>query len=226
VPAAADTALRDGLASTLRVSEIFHSIQGESSRVGLPTVFVRLTGCPLRCVWCDTAYAFSGGEALAIGEVLQRIAQFDCNTVCLTGGEPLAQKACLPLLAALCDAGYSVSMETSGALDIGGVDPRVARIMDLKAPGSGEHGKNRWENLDLLTDHDELKFVLASREDYDWAVSACRQRRLFERCPVLFSPVQGQLVPAQLAQWILDDRLPLRFQLQLHKLLWGNAQGR
>ena len=223
---AAGTALRTGLASTLRVTEIFHSIQGESSRVGLPTVFVRLTGCPLRCVWCDTAYAFSGGDALTIDEALQRVAQFDCGTVCVTGGEPLAQKGCLPLLDTLCDAGYSVSLETSGALGIGGVDPRVARIVDLKAPGSGEHEKNRWENLELLTSHDELKFVLASREDYDWAVAACRQRRLFECCPVLFSPVQGQLDPTQLAQWILDDRLPLRFQLQLHKLLWGNAQGR
>ncbi len=223
---AAGTALRTGLATTLRVTEIFHSIQGESSRVGLPTVFVRLTGCPLRCVWCDTAYAFGGGEALAIDDVLQRVAAFDCDTVCVTGGEPLAQKGCLPLLDTLCDAGYSVSLETSGALDIGGVDPRVARIMDLKAPGSGEHEKNRWENLELLTANDELKFVLASREDYDWAVSACRQRRLFECCPVLFSPVQGQLDPAQLAQWILDDRLPLRFQLQLHKVLWGNVQGR
>lgn len=223
---ATDVTLRSDLASTLRVTEIFHSIQGESSRVGLPTVFVRLTGCPLRCVWCDTAYAFSGGEALAIDDILQRVGAFDCRTVCVTGGEPLAQKGCLALLAALCDAGYSVSLETSGALDIGGVDRRVARIMDLKAPGSGEQEKNRWENLELLTDHDELKFVLASREDYDWAISACRQRRLFERCPILFSPVQGQLDPAQLAQWILDDRLPLRFQLQLHKVLWGSAQGR
>lgn len=214
------------LQNLLRVTEIFHSIQGESSRVGLPTVFVRLTGCPLRCVWCDTDYAFSGGESLTIADILQRVAAFGCGTVCVTGGEPLAQKNCLPLLSTLCDAGYSVSIETSGALDIGGIDPRVARIVDLKAPGSGEEAKNCWENLDLLTPGDELKFVLASREDYDWAVSACRQRRLFERCPVLFSPVHGQLDPAQLAQWILGDRLPLRFQLQLHKLLWDNAKGR
>lgn len=222
----AGTLLRSDLASTLRVTEIFHSIQGESSRAGLPTVFVRLTGCPLRCVWCDTAYAFSGGEALPIDQILQRVGTFCCATVCVTGGEPLAQKGCLALLNALCDAGYAVSLETSGALDIGGVDRRVARIMDLKAPGSGEQEKNRWENLELLTPGDELKFVLASREDYDWAVSACRQRRLFERCPVLFSPVQGKLDPALLAQWILDDRLPLRFQLQLHKVLWGTTQGR
>jgi len=222
VPAQLDAHLQD----SLRVTEIFHSIQGESSRIGLPTVFVRLTGCPLRCVWCDTAYAFSGGESLTIADIVQRVAAFDCATVCVTGGEPLAQQNCLPLLATLCDAGHSVSLETSGALDIGGVDPRVARIVDLKAPGSGEMSKNRWENLDLLTAGDELKFVLASREDYDWALSACRQRRLFERCPVLFSPVQGQLDPALLAQWILDDRLPVRFQLQLHKVLWGNVKGR
>ncbi len=210
----------------LRVSEIFHSMQGETNHVGLPTVFVRLTGCPLRCTWCDTTYAFSGGVSIAQEEILRRVATFDCRNVCVTGGEPLAQKACMELLAALCAAGYSVSLETSGALDIGSVDPRVSRIVDLKAPGSGESAKNRWENLDLLTPHDELKFVLASREDYDWAVSACRQHRLFERCPVLFAPVQGQLDPAQLAQWLLDDKLPARFQLQLHKVLWGNSPGR
>ncbi len=210
----------------LRITEIFHSLQGETSRVGLPTVFVRLTGCPLRCIWCDTAYAFSGGEPLDLDEILRRVAGFDCATVCVTGGEPLAQKEAPAVLAALCDAGYSVSLETSGALDIGGVDPRVSRIVDLKAPGSGEAAKNRWENLDLLTPRDELKFVLASRADYDWAVSACRQRRLFERCPVLFAPVQGHLDPALLAQWLLEDRQPARVQLQLHKRLWGNAPGR
>ncbi len=226
MPRQPETELVAGPGGTLRVTEIFHSIQGESARVGLPTVFVRLTGCPLRCVWCDTDYAFSGGESVAIADVMQRVAEYRCATVCVTGGEPLAQKNCLPLLAALCDAGHSVSLETSGALDIGGVDPRVSRIVDLKAPGSGESARNRWENLDLLTGRDELKFVLASREDYDWAVATCREKRLVERCPVLFSPVQGRLDPAQLAQWILDDRLPVRFQLQLHKLLWGNAKGR
>ena len=210
----------------LRVSEIFHSLQGETSRVGLPTVFVRLTGCPLRCTWCDTEYAFSGGDSLELADVMQRVSSFGCRTVCVTGGEPLAQKGAADLLAALCDAGYSVSLETSGALDIGGIDARVSRIVDLKAPDSGESAKNRWENLDLLRPQDELKFVLASRTDYDWAVSACRQHRLFERCPVLFAPVQGQLDPVLLAQWLLDDRLPARFQLQLHKVLWGSAPGR
>ncbi|MDO8346313.1 MAG: 7-carboxy-7-deazaguanine synthase QueE [Rugosibacter sp.] len=224
--AAATDAVAIDANATLRISEIFHSIQGESSRVGLPTVFIRLTGCPLRCVWCDTTYAFSGGETQTLASVLERTAAFDCATVCVTGGEPLAQKNCLPLLTALCAAGYSVSLETSGALDIGDVDPRVSRIVDIKAPGSGEAAKNRWENLDLLTPQDELKFVLASREDYDWAVAACRQRRVFGRCPVLFSPVQGQLDPAHLAQWILEDRLPVRFQLQLHKVLWGSVPGR
>jgi len=226
VPRQPEAELVAGPGGTLRITEIFHSIQGESSRVGLPTVFVRLTGCPLRCVWCDTDYAFSGGETTGIADVVRRVTEYRCATVCVTGGEPLAQKNCLPLLTALCDAGLSVSLETSGALDIGGVDPRVSRIVDLKAPGSGESARNRWENLDLLTGRDELKFVLASREDYDWAVTTCRGRKLAERCPVLFSPVQGRLDPAQLAQWILDDRLPVRFQLQLHKLLWGNAKGR
>ena len=212
--------------STLRVSEIFHSLQGESTRAGLPTVFVRLTGCPLRCTWCDTAYAFSGGETLAISVILERVAACACQTVCVTGGEPLAQANCHSLLTALCDAGYAVSLETSGALDISDVDERVSRIVDLKAPDSGESAKNRWENLNLLRPIDELKLVLASRTDYDWAVVACRQRRLFARCPVLFSPVWDTLPPAQLATWILQDRLPVRMQLQMHKVIWGNERGR
>ncbi|HEX8987549.1 MAG TPA: 7-carboxy-7-deazaguanine synthase QueE [Rhodocyclaceae bacterium] len=216
----------DSGAPVLRVTEIFHSLQGESTRVGLPTVFVRLTGCPLRCTWCDTAYAFAGGEAVELPEVLARVAAFGCPTVCVTGGEPLAQKACLPLLAALCDAGYSVSLETSGALDISGVDPRVSRIVDLKAPGSGEAEKNRWENVALLTPHDELKLVLADEADYEWAKAALREHALDRRCTVLFSPVAGSLEPAQLAAWILRDRLPVRFQLQLHKILWGNERAR
>jgi 7-carboxy-7-deazaguanine synthase len=217
----------EGTTTRLRISEIFHSLQGESSRVGLPTVFVRLTGCPLRCRWCDTEYAFSGGQMLSLDEVLARIATFDCSTICVTGGEPLAQKSCLSLLTALCDIGYSVSLETSGALDISTVDPRVARIVDIKAPGSAEVEKNRWENLAYLRSLDELKFVLASRDDYDWAVEACRQRRLLNgTTAILFSPVQGELAPADLAAWILEDRLPVRFQLQLHKLLWADARGR
>ena len=213
-------------APRLRISEVFLSIQGESTRVGLPTVFVRLTGCPLRCVWCDTSYAFQGGETVSLPTLLERIASLRCNTVCITGGEPLAQPASLILLTALCDAGYSVSLETSGALDISAVDPRVSRIVDLKAPGSGEAGKNRWENLSVLRPTDEVKIVIASREDYDWAKSVLDARRLAEKCPVLFSPVADRMPPAQLAEWILADRLPVRLQLQLHKLLWGNERGR
>ena len=210
----------------LRVSEIFHSIQGESTRVGLPSVFIRLTGCPLRCTWCDTEYAFSGGESLSLEEVLARASRFACRTVCVTGGEPLAQKGCLDLLAALCDQGYDVSLETSGAIDLDGVDARVSTIMDIKAPGSGEAEKTVWKNLERLGGRDEIKFVLASAADYDWAREVLAQRQLAEICPVLFSPVQGQLDPAQLAGWILRDRLPVRFQLQLHKMLWGSERGK
>lgn len=210
----------------LRLTEIFCSIQGESSRVGLPTVFVRLTGCPLRCRWCDTEYAFNGGKHWNIDEVLAEVARHAVPTVCVTGGEPLAQKACLPLLARLCDAGYSVSLETSGAIDIGSVDPRVSRIMDLKAPGSAEASKNRWENIPLLNAGDEIKIVLSNRKDYDWAVEQLDAYRLTERCPVLLSPVQGELAPADLAEWITADRLPVRMQIQLHKVIWGNQPGR
>lgn len=214
------------ISATLRITEIFHSIQGESTRVGVPSVFVRLTGCPLRCTWCDTAYAFTGGKAMTVDEVLQEVATHECRTVCVTGGEPLAQKACLDLLTALCDCGYSVSLETSGALDVSGVDSRVSKIVDLKAPDSGETDKNLWENLQYLTPRDELKLVLASAGDYAWASKVLKERRLDAICGVLFSPVQGQLEPGQLAEWILRDRLPVRFQLQLHKILWGNAPGR
>ena len=210
----------------LRISEIFYSLQGETSRSGFPTVFVRLTGCPLRCTWCDTAYAFSGGESLELDDILARVARFGARYVCVTGGEPLAQKGCPELLARLCDAGFSVSLETSGALDIGTVDPRVSRIVDLKAPGSGELAKNRWENLDLLTPDDELKLVLADEADYAWARDMLAEHRLAERCPVLMAPVQGSLPPGRLAEWILRDKLPVRMQLQLHKILWGNEQGR
>ena len=210
----------------LRLTEIFFSLQGEASRAGLPTVFVRLTGCPLRCTWCDTTYSFSGGEPASIASVLIEVAKYPARQVCVTGGEPLAQKECLPLLSALCDAGYDVALETSGALDIAMVDPRVARIMDLKAPDSGECVKNRWENLELLNSRDEIKIVIASRSDYEWARDLLRERKLDNLCPVLLSPAQGMVDPTALADWILADGLNVRFQLQLHKLLWGNAKGK
>jgi len=210
----------------LRITEIFHSLQGEATRVGLPTVFVRLTGCPLRCTWCDTTHSFTGGEAASIESVLAEVAKYPVRQVCVTGGEPLAQKDCLPLLTALCDAGYDVSLETSGALDIAAVDARVSRIMDLKAPDSGECARNRWENLACLNARDEIKIVIASRADYEWARDVLRERGLAARCPVLFSPAQGNVEPAALAGWILEDGLDVRFQLQLHKLLWGNMIGK
>ena len=211
---------------SLKISEIFFSLQGEATRAGLPTVFVRLTGCPLRCVWCDSEHSFTGGKRMSQAQVIEAVAHYGARQVCVTGGEPLAQKACLPLLSALCDAGYDVSLETSGALDIGGVDPRVSRIVDLKAPGSGESAKNRWQNLALLTPRDELKFVLMNRSDYEWARDTVRQYQLDAVCPILFSAVQGELKPVDLAEWILADRLHVRFQMQLHKLLWGNMQGK
>jgi len=211
---------------SLKISEIFFSLQGETSRAGLPTVFVRLTGCPLRCVWCDTEHAFSGGNKMSLDAILEEVRGYGVPHVCVTGGEPLAQKDCLALLRALCDAAYAVSLETSGALDISGVDARVARIVDLKAPGSGESGKNRWQNVELLTPHDELKFVLKDRADYEWARQVIRDRRLETVCPLLVSPVQGEVDPQELAEWVLADRLPVRFQLQLHKLLWGNMRGK
>lgn len=211
---------------SLKVSEIFYSIQGEASRSGLPTVFVRLTGCPLRCVWCDTEYAFSGGRNMTLARILEAVGQYGVRQVCVTGGEPLAQANCSALLTALCNADYDVSLETSGALDISGVDSRVSRIVDLKAPGSGESEKNRWQNLDLLTPNDELKFVVQDRADYEWARDIVVQNQLDALCPLLFSPVQATLEPRLLAEWILADQLPVRLQLQLHKLLWGNIQGK
>ena len=210
----------------LRVHEIFHSLQGESSRVGLPTVFVRLTGCPLRCGYCDTAYAFQGGENMTQAQILERVATFGAHYVTVTGGEPLAQKECLPLLTALCDAGYDVSLETGGALDIGRVDTRVSVILDLKAPGSGEIARNRWDNLALLKPTDEVKFVLCDRADYDWARQVLAEHGIANRCGVLFSPVYSRLNPADLAEWILHDRLPVRMQVQLHKILWGETPGK
>jgi 7-carboxy-7-deazaguanine synthase len=213
-------------AINLRVSEIFFSLQGETSRVGLPTVFVRLTGCPLRCSYCDTEYAFYGGKSLSISAILAEIARYSPGYVTVTGGEPLAQKECLALLKLLCDAGYSVSLETSGALDVSKVDARVSRILDIKTPASGESGKNRWSNLNHLTQHDELKFVLCDEADYQWAVGTMRERQLDRICPILFSPVYNKLDPTVLAGWVLRDRLPVRMQIQLHKLLWGEGQGR
>jgi 7-carboxy-7-deazaguanine synthase len=212
--------------NVLRVSEIFLSLQGESRRVGLPTVFVRLTGCPLRCVWCDSEYAFHGGENLTVAQILQRVASHAIQRVCVTGGEPLAQRGCLPLLVELCDGGYEVSLETSGALDIARVDARVAVVMDIKAPGSSEEKKNRWANLAHLKAKDEIKLVLADERDYMWARAVLRERQLDALCPVLFSPVSGSLEPRQLAEWILRDRLPVRMQLQLHRILWGAVPGR
>jgi len=213
-------------ASALTVSEIFLSLQGESTRVGLPTVFVRLTGCPLRCSWCDTVYAFEGGRKMTLPEVLAEVAGYGVRHVCVTGGEPLAQRGCRQLLHELADAGHSVSLETSGALDIAGVDQRVSRIVDLKAPGSGECERNRWQNLEHLTADDEIKIVVRDRVDYDWARRQIAERRLAAICTVLLSPVAGELAPATLAAWIVEDRLPVRFQLQLHKILWGNARSR
>ena len=210
----------------LRIAEIFHSLQGEARDVGWPTVFVRLTGCPLRCVWCDTAYAFHGGEWREIASIIDEVKAYGARHVCVTGGEPLAQKRCLDLLTQLCDAGFSVSLETSGALDVSGVDARVARVVDLKAPGSGEVARNLWSNLDVLEAKDQIKFVLADRADYDWARTVLQEHAIAQRCDVLFSPVHGKLTPRELADWILADRLPVRMQVQLHKILWGEEPGR
>ena len=213
------------LSESLRISEIFYSLQGETSRVGLPTVFVRLTGCPLRCTYCDTAYAFTGGQSMTLEAVLEEVARYAPRYVTVTGGEPLAQKNCLSLLRALCDQGYEVSLETGGALDVSNVDARVVKVLDLKTPASGEMEKNLWGNLVHLNPQDEIKFVLCDEADYQWAKQVMEERRLEQRCAVLFSPAQGQLAPKDLAEWILRDRLPVRLQVQLHKLLWGNEAG-
>jgi 7-carboxy-7-deazaguanine synthase len=211
---------------SLRISEIFFSLQGETSRVGLPTVFVRLTGCPLRCNYCDTTYAFSGGQNMTLDAILAEVESHAPRYVTVTGGEPLAQKNCLSLLQALCDAGYEVSLETGGALDVGGVDARVEKVLDIKTPASGEVEKNLWGNLDHLHPHDEIKFVLCDEADYQWAKQVLAERKLEQRCEVLFSPAQGQLSAKDVAEWILRDHLPVRLQVQLHKLLWGNEVGR
>jgi 7-carboxy-7-deazaguanine synthase len=214
------------LAPRLKITEIFHSLQGEADSVGFRTVFVRLTGCPLRCRFCDTAYAFHGGEWMTVDSVLAEVARFGAGHVCVTGGEPLAQKSCLPLLIALCDQGYRVSLETSGALPIADVDPRVVRVVDVKTPGSGEESRNRYADLALLRAAEQVKFVICDRADYEWSRAKVAELGLAQRCMVLFSPSAEQLAPRELADWILADRLPVRFQLQLHKVLWGNVPGR
>ena len=218
----ANTSNRDAL----RITEIFYSLQGEARTVGLPTVFVRLTGCPLRCVYCDTAYAFSGGEMASITQVTARVAEHQPRYVTVTGGEPLAQPACLPLLVALCDAGYEVSLETSGAMPVAGVDPRVVKVLDLKTPASGEMQRNDYDNIPLLTANDQVKFVICDREDYEWARFKLDEYQLPGRVSdVLFSPSHEQLAARELAEWILQDNLPVRLQLQLHKLLWHDEPG-
>ncbi len=210
----------------LRITEIFFSLQGETRTVGLPTVFIRLTGCPLRCGYCDTAYAFHGGKSFTLPEILSCVAEYQPRYVTVTGGEPLAQPDCLELLTALCDVGYTVSLETSGALDVAGVDPRVVKIVDIKTPGSQEVHRNRYENIDYLLPHDQIKFVICDREDYEWSKQMLSHYRLSDRCEVLFSPSFQQMDNKSLADWILQDRLPVRFQVQLHKYIWGDVRGK
>ncbi len=214
------------LQARLRITEIFYSLQGETDRVGLPTAFIRLTGCPLRCQYCDTAYAFQGGSHRTIAEVLHQIAAFATRFVTVTGGEPLAQPACLPLLTALCDHDYAVSLETSGALSVAEVDARVSKILDIKTPGSGEEARNLMENLAYLTPLDQVKFVICDHADFLWSQRFITQHDLSARCPVLFSPSYQQVQPAQLADWILAAHLPVRMQIQMHKYIWGDVPGR
>jgi len=224
-----DAAVRyvpESRAGMLKITEIFHSLQGEARQIGLPTVFIRLTGCPLRCVYCDSEYAFTGGEWMHFNDIVARIREHGTRHVCVTGGEPLAQRRCGELLVRLCDLGYSVSLETSGAVDIRLADERVSRVMDIKTPGSGEESKNLWSNLDALTRHDQVKFVICSREDYEWARQLVRDKSLTDTCEVLFSPSWGQVDATALAEWILEDQLPVRYQLQLHKVLWGDTPGK
>lgn len=210
----------------LKITEIFHSLQGEADTVGIPTVFVRLTGCPLRCQYCDTAYAFHGGEWWDIDAIVSRVQELGAHYVCVTGGEPLAQKNCLQLLTRLCDAGRRVSIETSGAMSLEGVDPRVVLVVDIKTPASGEEGRNRYAELTRLAAKDQVKFVICDRGDYEWSRGKVQELSLDKRCGVLFSPSHEQLPARELADWILEDRLPVRFQVQLHKYLWGNTPGK
>lgn len=209
----------------LKIYEIFHSLQGETSRIGLPTVFVRLTGCPMRCTYCDTAYAFSGGGNMEIADIMQKVAEFGTRFVTVTGGEPLAQKECNVLLQALCDAGYSVSLETGGAMDIAPVDARVSIILDIKTPASNEEKNMLWGNINHIKPKDEIKFVLCNRTDYDWAKAKLSELKLTEKCPVLFSPSYHDLKADELASWVLADKLQVRMQIQLHKVLWGQRAG-
>ena len=222
---ASDTNAPD-VGDRLKITEIFYSLQGEARTIGWPTTFIRLTGCPLRCRYCDTAYAFTGGEWMSVDQILERAAQHKTRFITVTGGEPLAQKRCILLLSKLCDAGYTVSLETSGAIDISQVDPRVSRVVDIKTPASDEQDKNHWPNLGFLTSHDQVKFVITDRNDFDWSTSVVQQYNLSNTCEVLFSPVYEQLPPAQLADWIIDAQLSVRFQVQLHKLLWNDEPGR